>query len=243
MSSENHIFYAPHSDDETLSMGASILQHLAQAHRVFLVLLTDGAKDETRQCLNGEFPCKWHKRTHDPAEENFHYVPLTEEAFLRARRQEFMDAAKLLGVPESDIQVAMHHDSELPLDQMRELVLSFETHRNIPGPKFHHTMSDKHDTHPDHVTAGRALRELLQEDKIQNATWYIKRSMWKKVEEDSSVINIVADDPKQQETLRRIRDEVFARYEPAKGHFAIGYHSVPDSFNGMLENFTNKMHR
>src|ERR1035437_1374650 len=35
-------FFTPHQDDETLSMGAAIKEHVAAGRKVYVVLLTDG---------------------------------------------------------------------------------------------------------------------------------------------------------------------------------------------------------
>jgi hypothetical protein len=52
------IFYIPHQNDETLSKGVAITQHLDAGREVIAVLYTDGAGSVAQKYLNGE-PSGW----------------------------------------------------------------------------------------------------------------------------------------------------------------------------------------
>ena len=239
---ETHIFYAPHADDETLSMGPAIRNRVRAGHRVILVLLTDGAADETFQCLRGEMPCRVHGTTHDPAGENYRDQPFDKAAFIRARREEFLRAAALLGVPRDQVFFHDFPDGGLPMEEVRRIVQEFDGDPSLPGPRSHHTMTYQFDNHPDHLAAGKALHGLWSECVIPFPTWYVKRSMWSRIGEGDAVSDIPVRDEAEQQIVRQIYTEVYGNFQPEEGRYAIGGHSVPESFAGLREDFTIKAH-
>ncbi len=237
-----HIFYIPHPDDETLSMSAAILEKKKQGCEVYFVLLTDGAADETYECLNGAFKCRWHERYHDPQEEHFPGGALSKADFINARRDEFFKAAEIMGISTERIKVFQFSDGSLSTDTVKQIVLQFQNHASLSTPVYHHTMSYKFDAHNDHVSAGTALLDLYREGAISLPTWYVKRSMWNTIHSGAPVIDNVTTKKDDRNSIMDICNRVYKCYEPAKGHFAIGYHSVPESFDSLTNNFTVKCH-
>ena len=238
----SHIFYVPHADDETLSMGAAIIECLRAGNEVYLALLTDGAADETLACLNGSFQCPWHGCFHNPEEERFRDIPMSPKAFSRARREEFLAAARVMGIPDEHISVYSFPDGRLTTNNVREIVHCYEEDKTLPFPKRHHTMTFKYDTHNDHISAGRALLELQNEGVIAESTWYIKRSMWHTLPPDSGIKTIKVISTMGQRILAEICKQVYMSYAPTEGKYAIGYHSVPRSVEGVFFDFSSKYH-
>ncbi len=83
------VFFSPHPDDETLSMGAGVRQAVALHQQVWLVLATDGGSSHARQRL-----CQMRR------------VCLTEAQISASRRAEFISASLALGVERNHLAFA-----------------------------------------------------------------------------------------------------------------------------------------
>ena len=239
---DTDIFYAPHSDDETLSMGPAILRALRSSGSVYVLLLTDGVADETRQCLNGEFLCSWHKTYHDPQKENFQDIPLDKAAFIRARRKEFLNACSLMGVPRSRIKIYDYHDNHLSKENVKKIMKEMHQKADHSSRITHHSMSYYYDNHPDHLSCGESLLELCREDETFNARWYVKKSYGKELSEENQVFSDAEKSPEGRKVLEEICREVYGKYDPERGKYAIGYHSVSNSFEALQKAYTIQYH-
>ena len=92
------LFLVPHQDDETLSMGAAIREHVAVngPSTVAVVLLTTGESSGARRVLRevGYVP---------EATGKVERVALTKRQFVGSRDAEFYGACRALGVPHGNI--------------------------------------------------------------------------------------------------------------------------------------------
>ncbi len=238
-----HIFYCPHADDETLTMGVGILQCLERGEQVYLVLMTDGSACGSIHFLNGTAKCPIHNKFHDPIEEHYLDGMLDTQDHIAARRREFLSAASLLGVPSANCRVYGYKDGKLTEEQARQIAMRIEKDEDIPSPKTHHTTTSKYDDHNDHISCGNALAALHQEGIISTVpVYYVKRSKWKTIPDGGPVEKIAAEG-KQKEILRKVCEDVYMNWDPEKGHYAVGYHSVPQSFDHLLKDFTNRVHK
>jgi len=137
--SRSALVIAPHPDDETLACGATILRLREQGVRVRLVLVTDGCASAARETMR-------------PAQ------------LARLRQNEMQKAARLLGVPETDIvflaypdgQAAAHRD-QIKQDLAAQIWLCSPEWIFAPY---------SHDAHPDHRAIGEALEALCKAGKI-----------------------------------------------------------------------------
>lgn len=238
---ETHVFYIPHADDEVLSMGPAIVSSIASGYRVHLILLTDGTADLTRLRLNGEFPCQWHQTTHDPIAEKFKHK-IDEETFAELRRKEFLAAAAILGVPPENIDIYKWKDGGL--DQESVYYTAREAQRRFAarGSVHHHSMTYAVDNHPDHLASGHAIKQLHEEAIVTAATWYVKRSMRAYIRNQESFTPVTLTTPEEMALLRRACEEVYLAYKPAEGLYAIGGHSVPESFQKLLKDYKTMTH-
>lgn len=238
-----HVFYAPHADDETLSMSAAILEKKREGATVCVVLLTDGASDETIYYLNGAYKCPIHDRYHNPHDEAYHDGVLSIRAFIDARIREFRTAVMSLGIPDEDISIYSYPDQYLPAEDMRKIVLGNEHNESLSQPVYHHTLSYKVDDHHDHLVAGSILLELYNQHQISTLpTWYIKRSMWNRVSPDMQIRDHTVDNDRERHIITKTCNSAYKRFKPDAGYYAIGYHSVHRSFDGILTDYTNKSH-
>lgn len=168
------VIFAPHPDDETLSMGYAMVWYLAAGYSVHLVSMNRGGNGGPLDQINGTAPCVMHGYTHNPAQEG--YAPLTPEAIGAAR---LLEARAALGAmatvtPYGTVPATgkvFHHEGGLPdgfggtygqpptqagIDAAQEVIAKFVA--EVPGA-FYHTMSPT-DAHPDHAACGKALRNL-----------------------------------------------------------------------------------
>lgn len=237
----SHLFYVPHADDEVLSLGVAILKCLELGEEVHLILMTDGSACGSIRFLNGDEHCGVHDCFHNPIDEMYRDGILDEQDHVTARTREFLAVSRIYGIDPDHLHVYGYKDGRLTVDQARTVVLRMENDGNIPGPKTHHTMTARFDNHNDHISCGTALAELHREGKIGAPHWYVKRSLWGTLPDDAPIEDLVATEG-QAVLLRRACEEVYMRWEPGEGHYAVGYHSVPMSFDGLLGDFRNKVH-
>ena len=88
------VFYAPHPDDETLSMCVLIANHVRVGRKVHVVLLSDGRTSGALAAVNARLAAE-------------HLPGLTLAQFGAARVREFRAACARLGVPAANV----HHEN------------------------------------------------------------------------------------------------------------------------------------
>lgn len=229
----NIIFYAPHADDESLTMGIAILNHVYYGHNVHVVLMTNGEGSKVVNELNGSAYCDWHSRYHDPAGEGFNKGTLTDQEFGEIRTEEFRRACRVMMLPDSNIHNFVYPDGGLTVENAKSIMRSFED--QFPGAA-HKTISWR-DNHPDHSNAGIALRELYDAGEVNDARFYLKRNQWETYPGSKETF---------KEEYRAFIEAViqsYKLYHPSKGFYGIGYHSVPTSFDALLANPESRFHR
>jgi LmbE family N-acetylglucosaminyl deacetylase len=145
------VFFAPHQDDETLSMGASIVDHVQADREVIVVLLTDGGNTGVKD----------------------QYATWSNVNDLIAERdREFIAAVTRMGATPVIWKVngVRAHDGSLTTAQASAAMMYYKG--LYPDGSFK-TMSNL-DPEPDHAHAGNALRDLSYPDK----RYYLKRADW-----------------------------------------------------------------
>lgn len=226
------IFFIPHQDDETLSMGVAITQHLDAGRDVIAVLYTDGAGSIAQKILNGEAASSWWGGTHDPDKEGYHYID--NQRFSDARTNELKSALMQLGVKPENIHIRnLSSDGTLTLDEVKSLVLEYA--QNYPGASF--KAMSQHDGSLSHSISGQALVDLYNQKEITDVRLYVSRNDWTRVTVGSTV------SPNASQAFRVKKAAfVYQAWNPVVGSFAIGYHSVSPQFNSMLAKIQNRYH-
>ena len=92
------LFFAPHQDDELLTMGAYAQRAIARGADAHVVLCSDGAKSCVREVLADGQACSKH--------DGIHAFELDEEAFSDARDREFLSSCQAIGFRPSRIHFA-----------------------------------------------------------------------------------------------------------------------------------------
>jgi LmbE family N-acetylglucosaminyl deacetylase len=220
------IFFAPHPDDETLSMGVAIVQHVLAGRDVHVVAVTQGEAATARHVINGTRPpTSWWGVPHNPAQEGFE--PLDVAAFSAARVHELRAACSAMGVQPDRVHVYDLPDGVVHAEDVKALI---RTDFAWPGASFK-TLSYRWSSHPDHTACGVALHELQLEDPGTwgDARWYVYRPQWPVADPDPSTTYVVPTDAmSRQRVVNACR--AYSGWSPALGVFAVGYHSVARAF-------------
>lgn len=125
------VFFTPHQDDETLSMGASIVQHVQAGRQVIVVLLTDGSASGVAP----RYP--------------------TIEQFVAERDREFNASVSRMGATPV-IRADRAPDQGLTIAYAQSVIQEYVN--MYPAGSFK-TMSE-YDASPDHSNLGKALRKV-----------------------------------------------------------------------------------
>ena len=143
------VFYIPHQDDEALTFGVSIMNHIKAGYQVHVVLLTDGSASFVRKRLD-----------------------MTPAEFTEARNAEFALSLKALGVKASNVEYKGYKDSELTVAQVEKVIKSYEAkYPNANHKTFSYTDKDNHD----HSNAGIALKNVQKAKITDDARYYVRR--------------------------------------------------------------------
>lgn len=219
------IFYIPHQDDEIVSFGTAIMNHLFAGDDVHLVLCTDGSGSGVRKELNGDRPCMAHNRTYR--------FGLSKSDFTSARNREFVWSAGCMGVAADRLHFRQHiEDGSMTVEAAESLIREFE--RRYPGAR-HRTFTPT-DPHPDHANLGLALRQLVDTNEVGDARFYFKTSEMSRNEGTWEMAK-----PEHLPFLTAA-NHAYRVFAPSRGLYSIGYLSVANTFDTQLENPRCKFH-
>jgi LmbE family N-acetylglucosaminyl deacetylase len=215
------VFYAPHADDEVLSMGSAIMDALDRSKEVHVVLLSKGKASRAINTVNKKLEAEGH-------------TTITPEEFGEARVHEFKAAVKALGLDESNISILDLPDGAIPKENVAEIILKKEReHEKV----VHHVMSDS-DPHSDHAITGQVLRELINSEQVQTGRFYIP------VQEHDSLPyekKIKAENKNQQDRLLKALD-AYGKWNPSLGSYSIGQISVSPYFEKAKTHMESRYH-
>jgi len=228
------VFYTPHPDDETLSMGALVAAAVQRGDRVVLVALTDGrttgAVRDVDQQLAGGAPAA-------RAAGN----GLSPDQVAAARVGELRRAARDLGLAPGDVFLA-HLDAPdsdggtvVTVSEADQVMRAFAV--QFPAAT-HVTMSYCAERQQDHLDAGFALRDLLRAGVVTSARWVTSRLWWSLPAPASSW---TLPDPQAAARVRRAATE-YRLWDPAHGEYALGYFSVRWQFAALDRDPRDRVH-
>jgi len=254
------VLYAPHPDDETLSMGLPVVHWLAAGWDVHLVSVSRGGVSSASVKLDGSAPCGMpsHLYTHHPAQEGYP-VDLTADQIGEARLKETRTAlgAATRIAPNSGVaQVGnvYHYEGNLPTnwggptvgqpptaEGIAQAQAVIETYVNQYPDAAHHTMSPT-DDHPDHAACGQALRNLKNSPtysaQLADSMFFVSRLYWATTL-GAYPADVAAENPQwfptnsrkaDYDAVARLMRDAFYAWSPAHGAYAVGGHQVPSQF-------------
>lgn len=144
----NVVYYIPHQDDEALSFGVDIMNHIRGGHNVHVVLVTDGTATVVRNRLG-----------------------MTREAFENARNKEFAYSLSIMGVKPENVRYEGLRDGTVSVAQMESIIKRYEK----AYPKAKHKGFSYTDPHPDHYNTGKAMQNLSKSGVISDARYFVKQ--------------------------------------------------------------------
>lgn len=268
----NVIVYAPHQDDDILSFGPAMLQHLAAGDNVVTVLVTDGSKSAVRTKLNGGSNCSWHAKTHNPLSEGYGYridpltgqpklgMPLSEYDFSQSRNAEYYTSMDHLGVQniyigKQQVDGAYYSNEYDILDfgvkgpyvdgtLTVAQAKSIILHFEAMYPGAEHKAQTWLDAHPDHAAVGQALKELFAAGLVTDARFFVKPSFVDEFKATSGIATFSsAILTAAQKTILTNAADKYKYWSPSLSRYGIGEHSVPGSFDLLLANPRSTIHR
>lgn len=216
------VIIVPHQDDE-LFMAGAIQRYVASGRRVYAVMVSDGGGSYARHKINGKDDrgnsvcCGLDGEPHEPKKEG--YWPLSRKAFSAARNREFMRSMARLGVPAYRIiymNGSLHGTStprfvDMHLHKNASQVISSLYARFGDG-----TYVTVAGGHSDHV----ALEEALSQAKRISEKVFFPF--------DPSVASDNLELTPEELLKKQNAVAEYEAWNPRKGKYAIGAHSVPD---------------
>ncbi|MBM7606374.1 LmbE family N-acetylglucosaminyl deacetylase [Metabacillus crassostreae] len=216
---QTSIFYAPHADDEVLSLGASILHHRNIGDKVVVVLLSEGKESNAFDAVN-------QKLTQSG------YAKITKDEFASSRIKEFKRSVEALGVKKDDIYLYELPDGNIDEKDVKKIMIDLnDKYQNVT----HHAMSYL-DPHRDHAKSGVALKELIEEDGVKG-TFYLP------IQEHETIMSKGEYNvPKKYSDDFNKSLSAYNIWNPKKELYGIGYISVQPYFEKAKESMKSKWH-
>lgn len=148
------IFFVPHQDDETLTMGASIIEHLFAGRQVYVVLVGDG----TATSVTGKL-CK--ESTSGGKAELAKFCASDGPRLVgEARDREFAAAVNRLGVPPSNVMYEHKAEAKVAIHDIQEM---FDRYIARFGTSASYITMSWLDADSDHYNLGYALNSRCVE--------------------------------------------------------------------------------
>lgn len=191
------IWYAPHPDDETIFMGASIGGQ--RQRRNVVVVVTRGAASQALAKVNAHAP-----------------QPLSVEDFQAARQRELAAAVAALGVAPGDLLAHDLPDGGVEPEAVRRIIRRLaEQH---PGAQ-HRSMSYL-DPHPDHRACGEALQQAFTAGEVADCVFHLPVPLVSERLGEPVPLDVRAIERKRA-ALRE-----YEVWNPSRRRYALGAHSV-----------------
>lgn len=220
------IYFAPHQDDELLTLGVDACRALASGeYNVHVVLCTDGSKSNKRfEICNGK-DCPLHP--------GIHQYELDIPQFIAARDLEFRGSCDALGYAPS----AIHYFPMRAIDSFLSVETAEATLRKVlaqfPQGTAVRTISPYggKKQHADHRNLGQAALNLYREGCISDLRLFIEPYCIESCREAHPDLKLTVLHAGESEKARidaAIRS--YSTWAPEKQRYAIGYHSVTTVF-------------
>lgn len=230
------LYFAPHQDDELLSMGISVMNSIENSE-THVILCSDGSKSNIRKVLNNKRFCKHHF--------SFHIYKLSVEEFVNARDMEFINSCKSLGVSDCNIHIGEDRtiDGSLSIEKAKDIMIKYlDKYENAKVRTI--TPFGCDNQHIDHKNLGYAAIELYNEGKIKDLEFYIEPYFYKEfieVNPDIEVMAISVDNNKEESLLNALNS--YKVWKPKEGRYCVGYHSTKPYFDQLTKEKVCYVHK
>ncbi|MBQ9517407.1 MAG: PIG-L family deacetylase [Eubacterium sp.] len=216
------LYFAPHQDDELLTMGIDIAASVKNGYDVHVIVVTDGASSNVRLRLGN--------REHCTQCGEQHVFDLTKADFTATRDQELFGCCAALGVKRENVHFPEERivDGNITLDRAKEIIRGFVESIDPEATvcSIYPNAPEAH--HKDHRTLGLAVAELYKEGVVKHMV--LMEEPYVAVEVDHAP----GEEPKifyAPDDIAEQLDKAVSSYflwDPANKRYAVGFHSVPD---------------
>lgn len=218
------IVFAPHQDDEVLSMGTFIRQSVDNGCRVHVALCTDGSRSWVRTELADGLTCSFH--------EGSHAYSLSEEEFVSSRDDEFFESCRALGVSPLDVCIdsGRSRDGQLDVDAAKAIISKYLaqypnavvcTMSPVVGPS----------QHADHRALGNAALELYREGSIADLRLFVEPYNVRDFQRCNPGLGLEETASSGDASALLAACDAYSMWNPPANRYAIGYHSVGGDFD------------
>lgn len=229
--SKTILYFAPHQDDELLSMGIDICTSLQNRLDVHVILCSDGSKSSVRSTLNNGKPCAKHAGEH--------IYDLSVDEFIQARDREFLGSCKALGVLDDNVHIAPNRgiDGSLSTDLCEKIVREYL--KQLGGDAIVCTIAPNNGRkqHRDHKALGKAVDNLLSKGVIKEARFFVEPYHVAQITENPALVPVAPTiTAAPAKTVEHIKAAIasYSYWNPDEQRYAVGYHSVTNEFNDFL---------
>lgn len=219
-SNNTHVFLVPHPDDEVLSMGAGIIDLVEKGKDVHLILLTVGEGSSAINRVNERL-----------SEEGLDNIGVEE--FVDSRIAEFREASRIMGVPSNNQYIYRLPDGGTNVGDIEGIVKKYQEKLN---PVQFHAISET-DNHIDHKNAARSLKNLYADDVINTPMFYLSHRHYNSGRYDE-VVTLTGNG----EIKFKNACYAYKKWSPEEGRYGVGWMSVRESFENVLEYKMNKIY-
>lgn len=229
------LYFAPHQDDELLSMGIDIACRVRQGYDVHVILCADGSKSAVRGVLGNGKTCKKHPGTHD--------YPLDTVEFIRARDREFTDSCLALGVPKDHIHIPEDRevDGSVGTPGVEKIMLRYLETLGSNALICTFSPNNGDQQHRDHKAVGQAAENLLKQGKVRRIRLLVEPYHYPQIQNRDDCLPVAPYEIRADREISRRLEQAIGAYrlwDPEHGRYAVGYHSMTTEFERLLEEKT-----
>ena len=213
----------PHQDDETISMGVAVRDHLLAGLDVHILLLTTGENSAVRAELAMDIP-----------------------TFIGVRDDELYRAARQIGVRTDHIHVdpARGPDNQLQVADAQAMIADWlEAH---PGARVKsYTNLTNFTQHVDHAAAGQACVNLWQAGVIGDLRLYVEPWLLNQFKTANPTIKVGTETITDNTAVLRGIDQYALGWQTADtagGFWGVGFRSVATEFQAVRANPASYWH-
>ncbi|MDO3411682.1 PIG-L family deacetylase [Saccharibacillus sp. CPCC 101409] len=234
-----NLFFVPHQDDEALTFGAAIRNHLDAGDECHVILYTDGSASNVFKQLNGEIRSSLYKKILDPKLEG--YTPLDRTDLTRCRNDEFLRSCLALGLPVENVHFMQDmQDGTTTVEDCEELIRSFTDRYHGARVK---TFTDLGGNHRDHANMGTAGLNLYRQEKIADLRLYVEPYNLRQAKKAKKGLQLHKERPGRSKQYVVASLSEYKKWNPALEQFAIGYHSVRKEIDAVIANPVSYYHK
>lgn len=232
------LFFAPHQDDELLTMGAYAQLAIEQGKDAHVILCTDGSRSCVRGVLNDQQSCSKHGGTHN--------YELNIDKFSDARDREFLSSCMAIGYRPSRIHFHPQRaiDGNLSVEQACTIIEHYI--RIFPNAEICTiTPFAGSSQHRDHKNLGYAALSLHKTKAIKKLTLFIEPYCLDDFRVQNPNVKLECAKSNSEKNLDGLKNAMnqYCLWEPENGRYAIGYHSVTNEFDDFSQNLSSWFYR